>query len=349
MIAEIIINPITQHAEAFARATFDALVPFCQLLLEGLAGLWLAKAMYDAVLFGELDLRRHLNKIFIFTIVAAALITHTSLYWHYIYEPIKTSAIALTETVTSLTPKSTQEKITNSTSMIYTLENAISEVTRLLFEICSKAGFFSTILAGFISGIIWLAFVASLSIFCLYWIGNTLKLCALSALSPLLILACLSEKTRGHAMSGIKYVLTSLLLLLIASFCMGLVLFAIGKVLNITDPAQISDLNLLSTLATLFFVAWAAIYFLLLAPEMAAVIMGSQSGSTLPGLIGGAIAAGTGVGALASGRMGGAIGGATRTSLFAAKIAARGTSNIINSIRDRFDKNYSPNPSSHTP
>lgn len=346
MIAQIIVNPILQHAESFAKATFQAFVPFCILLVEGLIALWLAKCLYDAVILGEFDIRKHIGKMLWFGSVAAILITHTHVYWDYIYEPIQSSAKGLIETVSSLTPKSTQVKISDSSSMIATLENAISEVALLLFEICSKAGFFSSIIAIIISAIIWIAFVASLSIFCLYWVSNTIKLCALSALSPLLIVACLFEKTRGHAVSGVKYALTAILLLLIASFCMGLVLFSIGKVISITEPSQVSDLNLLSTLSTLFFVAWAAIYFLLLAPEMASVIMGSQNGSTLPGLLGGAIATGIGINALTSSRSGGVIGSAARTSAFAAREAVRGTASVLNSVRNRFGKNYSPETSS---
>lgn len=346
MISQIIINPITQHAESFAKATFNAFTPLCELLMASFISLWLAKAIYNAVFLGEFEIRQHLNKLCLFIALAAILITNTNLYWNYVYEPIKLSTGSLIEAVSSLTPKSTQEKITNSAALIYTFENAISEITKLLLEVCSKTGIFAAPLVGFISVVIWFAFVASLSIFSLYWIGNTLKLCALSALSPLLILACLFEKTRGHIFAGIKYVLTSSLLLIIAAFCIGLVLFAIREVLAVTDLTQISVFNMLSTCSTLFFVAWAAIYFLMIAPEMASAIMGSQSGSIFPGITGGVMTAGMGLGALTSSRSGGVIGSAARASAFAARAAVRGTASVLNSVRNRFGKNYSPETSS---
>ena len=59
-------------------------------------------------------------------------------------------------------------------------------------------------------------------------------------------------------------------------------------------PEGVTKSEIFTVLGMLFVLALVSIYFLLIAPEMAAVILSSQSGSALPGIIGGLMASGAG-------------------------------------------------------
>ena len=224
----MILEPISQHAEAFSKAAFDTFAPFCLGLMSSLILIAFSLLIFQSLMGKKMEGGFLIKKLSILVLVAGALGAHKTFYWQYIHEPIKLSSDILVVKIVTITPKSTQKIIHNQKEMVDIVENTISEVTTLLFNIADKAGFLM-IQAGILSGIIWLLFVATEAIFALYLLGSTLKLAALSALSPFLILAAAFEPTRGHAFSAVKYVLTSVLLLMIAAFCMGLFLFSLRE------------------------------------------------------------------------------------------------------------------------
>jgi hypothetical protein len=79
---------------------------------------------------------------------------------------------------------------------------------------------------------------------------------------------------------------------MIAAFSMGLVMFALKELLMTFDAGKIGFEVAFGSMTMLFVLSLISVFFLLLAPEMASVIMGSQSGSALPGIVGGIISGG---------------------------------------------------------
>lgn len=349
MLDRFIIEPIIKHADAFSKAAFGVFAPFCFNIFASFILLWFLLILYNAIFLSRLDLEEIFKKIVIFSIVGAALSAHKNFYWEYVHQPIQLTSEALVSQVISITPPSTRAPIQNNQSMMGVLENAISEMTTLIYNVADKAGIMS-LSASLNASIIWLLFVAAEAIFALYLLGSVLKLVALSAFSPFLILASAFEKTRGHAISGIKYVLTSVLLLIIASFCMGLVLFALREVVLNIDPDGISKIEVFSILGMMFVLALAAIYFLLIAPEMASVIMGAPNSSMLPSMASGLMAAGAG---FVGSKVGGILSKAALwTTVKAAKLGSQYVrnvgSNFAQSARNKFYKNYASSSTSTT-
>jgi type IV secretory pathway VirB6-like protein len=185
----------------------------------------------------------------------------------------------------------------------------------------------------------------TLSLFALYLAAMMLDLTAISAISPFLILTCAFDATRSHALAAIKLVINSILILMIAALSMGLMLFVVKNVLSATNPANVSELDMISSLSTMGVTACFSIFFLLCAPKIAGGITGSPSSSMLPGIMGATMAGGLGFVASKSGQTvwggtkaaGSGFWQATRKVAKAADIYTGGS---LSDLRNRFKKNY---------
>lgn len=344
-ISETIIRPFVQHSESFSRFVFDLFAPFCQKMFGALVLLWFAIFLYNVVVMCKLDIKDLFKKMIIFCIVGTALSSQRNLYWDYVYEPLKISSVHLTGAVISAAPRATRERITNNEQMLKVFENVTWEMMQLLFEVCSKAGFLSGILAAGISICIMIVFVMTLSLFALYLAAMILDLTAISAIAPFLILTCAFDSTRSYTFSAIKMVITSILVLIIAALCMGLMLFVVKNVLNATNPASASELDMISNLSTMGITACFSIFFLLCAPKIAGGITNSPNNSMLPGIMGATMTGSLGFIASKSGQtawggtkaVGSELWGATRAVARAADIYTGGG---LSDLRNRFKKNY---------
>ena len=344
-ISETIIRPFVQHSESFAKFVFDLFAPFCHKMFGVLVLLWFVIFLYKVVVVCKLDLKDLFKKMIIFCIVGTALSSQRNIYWDYVYEPLKLSSVHLTGAIISAAPRATRERITNNEQMLKVFENVTWEMMQLLFEVCSKAGFLSGILAAGISICIMIIFVMTLSLFALYLAAMILDLTAISAIAPFLILTSAFDSTRSYTFGAVKLVVTSILVLMIAALCMGLMLFVVKNVLSSTNPANVSELDMISNLSTMGITACFSIFFLLCAPKIAGGITNSPNNSMLPGIMGATMAGSLGFIASKSGKTawdgamvtGSGLWRATRTVARATDIYMGGR---LSDLRDRFKKNY---------
>lgn len=322
MIDKLLVQPITNHAEKFSREIFNSLASFSLGLLEGLCLLWIMWTVYNALIVGKFDWQNIIKKILIFAVVASMLAVNNKLFYEYIYDPIKYATNELVNNILSIDPKSNLQRFGNSQKSIQEIDDCFSKLVSLIMLISKKASFMATAVTSILTCVIWGLFVIAEAMFALYLIGNTLKLAAVSALSPLLILTFVFEQTRSYAVNGLKYVLASACTLLVASFCMALILLALENIIAslLIENIQ-SDFQVFSALSTLLVLALSSIYFLKLAPEIASSIIG----------VGGAHS-------VISNMLGSFMGSATASSV---PMGAKYISNVAHNL-SKFADNYSP-------
>ena len=322
MLDKLLVQPIMNHAERFSREVFNSLAPFSLNLLKGLCLLWIMWTVYNALIEGKFDWQNILKKILIFCVIASMLTVNNKLFYEYIYDPIKYATNELVNNILSIDPKSNLRRLGNSNKSIQEIDDCFSKLVSLIMLISKKASFIATAATSIVTCVIWGLFVIAEAMFAVYLVGNTLKLAAISALSPLLILTFAFEYTRSYAVSGLKYVLASALTLLVASFCMALVLLALQNIISslLVENVQ-SDRQVFSALSTLFILALSSIYFLKLAPEIASTIIGVGTSSIMSNVIGGF--------------MGSAIAGTV-------PMGKQYVSNVAHNIKSKFAANYAP-------
>ena len=343
MLEKFIVEPIMSNAELFSRKVFNSLVPFSHSLLAGLLLLWITWTAYNALIEGKFELLHILKKILIFVVIGTMLTANNKIFYEYIYDPIKQVTNDLVNNILTISPQFGSKQFTNSKQAIEKIDFAFSDLVSLVTLISKKANFAAVFFTAIVTFVIWGLFIMSEAIFALYLVGNTLKLAAISALSPLLIVAFAFEQTRSHAIGGLKYVLASALTLLVASFCMALILLALRKFVLDLNVETLPANQVCSALSALLILALSSVYFLKLAPEIASVIMGVSNSSILSGVIGGAMAGAIGV------TWGGALNKATTVAAAVAtnvdkppKFAKKIVLGVYNNLRTQFAANYKP-------
>lgn len=335
MLEKFIIEPILAHAEYFAKAVFTSLVPLSQNLLVGLVLLWLTLVAYKVIIYGELLWHQVLTKLLIFMLVGTLLMVNNKIYYEYIHDPIKLATQDLVNNILTIAPQVSGQQLKNSKQAIAQVDAVFSDLISLVTLVSKKASFSAAAFTAIVTFVIWGLFIVSEAIFALYLVGNTLKLAAISALSPLLIVAVAFEKTRAHAIGGLKYVLTSALTLFIAAFCMALILLILRKfVLELKIETLPAD-QVFSTLSALLILALSSIYFLKLAPEIATAIIGASTNSIVAQVVGGTMA-----GFMSASKWNNALNSTvpvvTNTMVGANQIRQQ----LFNNIRTRFANNY---------
>ena len=333
MLEKFVVEPIISNAERFSKEVFNSLAPFAGSLLAGSILLWITWAAYNALVEGEFAWRNMVKKILIFTVIGSMLTVNNKIFYGYIYDPIKYTTNEFVNNILSIAPQSGLKQFKDPKQAIDKIDASFSELVSLVTLVSKKANLGAAFFAAIVTFVIWGLFIMSEAMFALYLVGNNLKLAAISALSPLLILAFAFDQTRHHAIGGLKYVLASALTLLIASFCMALILLALRKfVLDLQIETLPAD-EVFSTLSSLLILAIASIYFLKLAPELASAIMGANVSSIMAGVVGGAMA---GV-ALSTNKIGGMITGSK------AKVMPFATDKSTKeNVESKFADNYTP-------
>lgn len=336
MLEKFIVEPIMSNAELFSKKVFNILTPFSQSLLAGLLLLWITWTAYNALIESKFEWRLILKKILIFVVVSSMLTVNNKIFYEYIYDPIKHITNDLVNNILTISPQSGPKQFKNSKQAIEKIDLSFSDLVSLVTLISKKASFTAVAFTAIVTFVIWGLFIMSEAIFALYLVGNTLKLAAISALSPLLILAFSFERTRIHAISGLKYVFASALTLFIASFCMALILLALRKfVLELNVETLPAD-QVFSTLSALLILALSSVYFLKLAPEIASAIMGASTSSIMANVIGGAMAGAVGV------TWGSVVSNATTIAANTVKQPKQIISDVYKNLRIRFAANYKP-------
>ena len=280
-----------------------------------------------------------------FVVIGSMLTVNNKIFYEYIYEPIKLSTNELVNNVLSIAPQAGPKQFANSKQAIDKIDASFSDLVELIRLVAKKAGIVDVFYSGFVGVIIWGLFTISEAMFTLYLVGNILKLSAISALSPLLILAFAFDGTRSHAIGGLKYVLATTVTLFIASFCMALILLILRKfVLDLNVEALSSD-QVSSTLTALLILGVSSIYFLKLAPEMASAIMGVHTSSIMAGVIGGAMASAASLTGWRTASIAGTVGNKiVEISKWFMRAMGnnKNASGTGNSAKSRFTDNYQP-------
>ena len=336
MLEKFIVEPIMSNAELFSKKVFNSLVPFSEGLLAGLLLLWITWTTYNALIEGKFECGHVFKKILIFIVIGAMLTVNNKIFYEYIYDPIKYATNDLVNNILTISPQSGSKQFKNSKQAIEKIDFAFSDLVSLVTLISKKSSFTAAAFTAIVTFVIWGLFIMSEAIFALYLVGNTLKLAAISALSPLLILTFAFDQTRGHAVSALKYVIASALTLFVASFCMALILLVLRKFVLDLNVEGLSSDQVCSTLSALLILALSSVYFLKLAPEIASAIMGVSTSSVMSGVIGGAMAGAIGV------TWGGAVNSATTVARNIVKPPKQIISAIYKNLRTRFAANYKP-------
>lgn len=345
MLEKFIVVPIMTNAERFSKEVFNSLAPFSLRLLEGLVLLWIVWTVYHAVINGKFEWQQILKKILIFVVIVSMLVANKRIFYEYVYEPIKHTTNDLVNNILSINPKTGLKKCSDSKQAIQKIDDCFSDLVSLVTLVSKKASIGAAAFTAFVTFVIWGLFILSEAIFVLYLVGNTLKLAAISALSPLLILAFAFDQTRNYAIGGLKYVIASALTLLVAAFCMTLVLIALKSFINELHVETITSDQVFSTLSSLLILALSSVYFLKLAPDIASAIMGVSTSSIMSSVVGGAMAGAVSLSgwhntaSTVSNKIAGASKWFKRST---ENIATDNTSGKSNTTRDKFADNYQP-------
>lgn len=355
MLRKLIIETFEKPLDDFYKQTFKAISGFSLTILGALAGIWVAYLAYRAFIEGRFELGDTIKKVLIFSTLATLLSANNSMFHNYIYQPIKETTNALVSRVVSVSVKNHSNQ--GAAIVVDKLQAQYGKLWDLVVQIKEKAGLLDAATAGFIALGLLVLFTGSEAVYALYLVGNSMKLAAIGALSPLLIVAFVFNATRGHAIGALKYLLNSALTLIIASFCVGLVLTTLQNVYTEINSLTIDSSAVFIALGTLFVVSLCSIYFLLIAPEMASAISGASSGSLLTGMVATVMTAGLGfissklgAGFLGSAKMG--AGGAWSGVKSLPKIAnalmnpQQTAANVAQSVRKMFNSDHMPDDKS---
>lgn len=352
MLKKLIVDPVNAGTEQFAEAAFNSLTRFSLEMLGGFVSIWFIYTLCKALISGSIDFVEVGKKLFLFT--ALIFLINGTAFKNFVYMPIKKTTNVLVTNVLSITGKAGTRTVKTPEQAVDLMEDTTKELVDFVATVQGKAGFGTAVIAAAIfSTLLGVLFTAGEAIYAYHMVGNTLKLSAMWALSPLLIVAFGFGPTRGHALGALRYVLCSALTLVIASFCVGLVLYTMRTFFVEMNTMEIDASQIFLALSGLFVVAITSIYFLLIAPEMASAIAGAQSSSIISGFAGAAVTGGLGF--IASKASGGVLGASkiaggiawsgiksTPAILRAVANPKQAVSEIAQKLRDRFSGNNSP-------
>jgi len=286
------VQTLTQHIEGFSKQVFSSTSGFALTLLGAFASIWILYVGYNAVVKGEFNLAEVINKLILFSILGAMLTANNALFYNYIYTPIKDTTNALVKNVLTISPSINGQKLKSSKDATDKLEWTYGELGKFVEKVKDKAGWQQAIASVVVLSLVHFCFVMGGVIYALYELANTLKLCGIGALSPLLIVAFCFGKTRGHAIGALQYLLCSALTLVISSFFVGILLFALRGIMGKLDINAITSDDVTIFLHVLLAISIISIYVLLLAPGKAAAISGARSDTALTGMAAAAVTGG---------------------------------------------------------
>lgn len=286
------VQTLTQHIEGFSKQVFSSTSGFALTLLGAFASIWILYVGYNAVVKGEFNLAEVINKLILFSVLGAMLTANNAIYYDYIYTPIKDTTNALVKNVLTISPSINGQKLKSSKDATDKLEWTYGELAKFVEKVKDKAGWQQAIASTIALSLVHICFVFGGVLYSLYELANTLKLCGVGALSPLLIVGFCFGKTRGHAIGALQYLLCSALTLIISSFFVGLLLFSLRSVMNELDINAVTSNDVTVFLHVLLAISIISIYILFLAPGMAAAISGARSDTALTGLAAAAVTGG---------------------------------------------------------
>jgi hypothetical protein len=292
MLRQFVVEPINGKIEAFGKTVFSGLSNFCLVTLAGFVTLWFAYVGYKAIVEGEFSFPEMVHKLVLFSILAALLSANSFLFYNYIYGPIKDVTNTLVGHILSISPKINNQGIGTSLDAIDKLEWTFKELIEFVGKVYGKSNILVAATSTISVAVLTFVFLMSELVYALYVVGNIMKLSAIGAISPLLIVAFAFQKTRGHVIGALQYLLCSALTLIIASFCVGMLIFVLRKFQATLDLGSVSSQDVSNMLNALFILACLSVYFLMLAPGVASAISGARSDTALTGIAAAAMSGG---------------------------------------------------------
>ena len=286
------LTTLTQHIEGFSKQVFSSTSGFALAMLGAFVSIWVLYVGYNAIVKGEFNLAEIINKVILFSVLAAMLIAHKALFFNYVYAPIKETTEALVKNVLTIAPSINGEKLKSVNDATHKLEWTYKELGEFTNKVAGKVNILFAICSMLVLGLVHFCFVMGGVLYSLYALANTLKLCSVGALSPLLIVAFGFSKTRGYVIGALQYLLCSALTLIISSFFVGILLFSLRDTTNILDINSVTANDVTILLHVLLALSIISIYVLLLAPGMAAAISGARSDTALTGMAAAAVTGG---------------------------------------------------------
>ena len=292
MLRKFVVDPINGQIEAFGKAVFNSISSFSLTVLGGLIGVWAVYVAYKAILEGEFNLPKALNKVVLLSVLISLLAVNNAVFYEYIYNPIKDTTNTLVDHVLSISPTTRSQGMTSSGAAVDKLEWTIKELVEFVAKVGDKANILVAGIAAIAVFAVSFVFLMSEFIYALYVVGFTMKLAAIGALSPLLIVGFAFQKTRGHSIGALQYLLCSALTLIIASFCVGMLIFVLRNYQASLSLDSVSSQDVSNMLNALFILACLSAYFLMLAPGMASAISCARSDTALTGIAAAAMSGG---------------------------------------------------------
>ena len=339
------VQTLTQNIEGFSKQVFSSTSGFAFTLLGAFASIWFLYVGYNAVVKGDFNLPEVINKVILFSILAAMLSANNSLFYNYAYSPIKDTTNALVKNVLTISPAVNGKKMQSSSDATNELEWTYGELGKLVKEVKDKVGWQEALMMIMALGLVHFCLVMGGVLYSLYGLAFILKLCAVGALSPLLIVAFAFNKTRGHVIGALQYLLCSALTFVISSFFVGLLLFSLRTIMGRLDVGAVTSDDVTIFTHVLLSLSIISIYVLLLAPGMAAAISGARSDTALTGLAAAAVTGGyayiaskVGFGSLKAAKN--LVGPSPRTSAASARTSA--SSAYTSVTRNNFAQNQTP-------
>lgn len=276
-----IFEPLQQLSYGYGRQVFSVVAPGAFLLFTAFVGVWFLWMIIERGCFkGELTFENFAKPLLIFSIVALFLRQH-ELYWQWFYNPVIETTSSLAQTIIGV---GTFERMPPTIiGMLTTMDTQLMKVFNIVSLVVTDAGFYRI---GLILGALILVapFAFVWGIFLAYLLEGIFKLLAITAISPLLIVAGAFAQTRGFMSMGLRVVLDGCLTVIMASVAMGFTLSAANRTIAmITDDGlslkiSANDFIFSGEYWTLFILGFVSVLFHLKAATLASNISGAQDG-----------------------------------------------------------------------
>ncbi len=276
-----IFDPLQQLSYNYGQQVFSAVAPGALLLFSAFVGVWFVWMLIDRGCFkGELTFENFAKPLLIFSIVTLVLQKH-ELYWQWFYNPVVETTSSLAQTIMRI---GTFEHMTPSiTGLLTAMDSQLMKIFNIGSLIISDTGFYQI---GLMLGalVMLIPFVFVWGIFLAYILEGTFKLLAVTAISPLLIVAGAFSSTRGFMTMGMRVVLDGCLTVVLAAVAMGFTLSVAQSIIGAVTTDGVSlrvssnDFIFSGEYWILFILGFVSVLFHLKAATIASNISGAQDG-----------------------------------------------------------------------
>lgn len=213
--------------KSYAIELFSVTSPYTLTLFSSFFGIWVVWFFISLGIRGRLEDGIELFKKALLFILVIFALKSNSFYWDWFYTPL----LNLTQNLSCLFLKATGSKSSGESlqGIIQSVESGMEQVWGIVKALWAEAGIFG--IGNYFSGlIVLLCFAFMMCLFLAYTLELLFSLLAITALSPLLIVACAFSCSRPFTLSALRIVLNGIFTVLFASIAMGFTLSSIQMV-----------------------------------------------------------------------------------------------------------------------